>query len=114
MISKKVLSAVIGKEIVKVTFYDHQVEFRFNECQENGLIYDTINVFELMNLCKIWAINEYNIITATRVYGDDMFMVILRENDDHVNFIRKYTKKTEPKAVFRACKYILEERTKSD
>ena len=72
----------------------------------------SINIYELMSKCKVWAINEYNIIMETRVYADDMYMVTLRENNDHTDFIRKSKKETEQEAVFKLCEYILKERAK--
>jgi len=105
MISKKLLSEILGKNINSVNMGVPK------EFKEDNMLYYTvdmdygvhhyINIYELMAKAKEWAYENFIQITSTRLpsgywnihYNDGSF--------------KDFSASTEHEAVFKACEFIL-------
>ncbi len=102
MITKELLSAVLN---VDVTIPSHE--------DENTLCYSTktykytgnnINIYELAHKCKEWLLHKYEITLETNINKTNC-VAIARKDD----WFDVYNADTEPKVIFKACQWILEQ-----
>jgi hypothetical protein len=106
MISKELLSEVLGVDIVKFDSFSSSildVEFkRFSH--EEGI---KLNIYELAHKCKEWAYrNNYGISVHTSEISG--YIVEIQCCFSVTNFHNM----NEPEAIFKACQWILENRGK--
>jgi len=125
MINQELLSEVLNKEVISYTFvkeYKDMKNFLSITCKDET---HTISIYELMCLCKEWIVKQikenlpYSPYIKTevvirrgenRIYyfcelQSELFYI---DKVDNVHF-KRLMAKTEPEAVFKAGKYILEE-----
>lgn len=117
MISKELLSAVLGIEIANVKNMIGS-DLCFNN-KEHG---EVINIYELANKCKEWAKNKgYYLLSGIYTYNDKTdgtYDCLINQNfsyeDDgcHISRGESCLKSfngfnTEPEAIFEACEWIL-------
>lgn len=109
MISKELLKDVMpqakitkdGEVIIDYFFHD---------------IIETINIYELAHECKEWAVqNGYSIFTGF-IHNDDdgtwcKCDVSKYTREEELYCIHLYDYKTEPEAIFKACQWILDNKT---
>lgn len=102
MISKELLSEVIGENITTINIIDNMVIYS-NDFDDKPP-YD-INICELAHKCKVWAkTHGYDIKTDV----DGMYEIIDNNDDDNI-VIDSYAD-TEPEAIFKACEWILQQK----
>ena len=116
MISKELLSEVLGRYVSKVDSFIRMREF--GPCisySDDRYSYD-INIHELAHKCKEWAIKQ-NYIVESEYEGiklDGIPYAIVRVFFDGDVVFNNYSGKyivenhTEPEAIFKACQWILE------
>ena len=80
-------------------------------------INDSINIYELAHKCKEWALNKnYSIATEFMRNEDegDWFICIVKRYTDEAQYIEAkfYDEPTEPEAIFKSCKWILDNKDK--
>lgn len=108
MISKELLTEILGIEILssKPVNQTSTMTYKFYEFGE--LRESSINIYELAYLCKKWAYTKDYLI-------DSCFYLHLPEGQIHVfwqsrsNWRIEFGGNTEPEAVFDACQWIFEQ-----
>ena len=108
MISKELLSEVLGNKIGVVYTQDHLGnKFKTFVRPRYGDFVDEINIYELAFKCKQWAwANGFQINTRRHTLHSDISSVILYSNGIIAQAIGTYN--TEPEAIFKAGEWILE------
>ena len=106
MISKELLSAVLGLTVVKVLELDGAILWYKGIVNIKGSPYAkelNINIYELAHKCKEWALNLGYILYST-IHGYECYI-------DSRNFIDntpvRFLAESEPEAIFKACEWIL-------
>lgn len=120
MISKELLSVVMGDKIEKVRILNNIVHIYYiNDKQEYF-----INIYELAYRCREWARNnEYEVSACLPVVQDDTGAQVF--NYWYKSYIHKFeigsygppeqflnfnvNASSEPEAIFKACEWILEQ-----
>ena len=111
MISKELLSEVLGK---KVVFVEPEETNTINAMF--GIDGKLINIYELSHKCKEWALSKEHIIevgvhpTIKKDRSDrDYFYKITTDRGQIL--VSKFDEiiKTEPEAIFKACEWIMEQ-----
>ena len=124
MISKELLSVVLNKKVIvddissielkesTITF----IEDYWDEDEGSGFYRShTINIYELSNLCKIWAfVNGYELLSGTisEDNGDMIFECSIYDKNADTSdtyFITEFEDQNEPEAIFKACEWLLEQ-----
>lgn len=112
MISKELLSEVLGRYVVE---FKNESWLKSN----NTIVYtlkdeeseDFINIYELANKCKEWALSKDYYLRAEQginYYDNLQWTCFLNINmDDGAEYI-DYWNSTEPEAIFKACQWILD------
>ncbi len=117
MISKELLSAIFNIDCTEVESNGNTIYWY---TREGGIARSNINVYELANKCKEWALKvknkNYYIWTGINHNSKwDVFVTEFKSLDtfepvrDQAVFEPLGAKDTEPEAVFRACEWILKE-----
>lgn len=106
MISKELLSEVLGYKISKAYIEDTQsVKYLnvFLDGDDTG-IYDSINIHELAHKCKEWAYKQGFLLNS------DSLGYCLHGcyEEDIIKVDQEWKSDTEPEAIFKACEWILE------
>lgn len=136
MISKELLSEVLGldvyeddkkfSELLKINSISDNVNYdiRFLKDIENGWTEAIgnrwINTHELAHKCKEWALrNNFCIISATFTSEEDDIEENLIKDVNYAwaelhNEDKLFRADTEPKAIFKACQWILEKQIEED
>ena len=110
MISKELLSEVLGHKIWKVMDCNMGT-LRYciypNKGDEPSEYMFPINIHCLSNKCKEWAYLQYGIIIQSYLYNGKWRVDILKgiEIDEFFKNID-----SEPEAIFKACQWILDNR----
>ena len=109
MISKELLSNVLDNEVPyqvkvhKIIIKNNSLNYFYNSKDSGGGLFEAneyINIYELANKCKEWAISKcYEIVSYTE--GCEIFQTQLGET------IKYFYAETEVEAIFLACEYIL-------
>ena len=106
MISKKLLSEVLGKECADISVENNRI--CFYDWSNNGAS-ECINIHELAHKCKEWVWNKnYSMridqigLMDWNIEMEDMDSGTQCFNDDFYHI-------TEPEAIFKACEWILNE-----
>jgi hypothetical protein len=113
MISKELLSEVLGKEVtnVEITMYGH-----FDISLKND--YGTeINKYELSHKCKEWALTKgiYSIASGLnferKQLNDISYWASIQTKQGCL--CDYHYSNTEPEAIFKVCQWILENKVKA-
>lgn len=118
MISKELLSEVLGCDCVACYFEDtynlinYKYEYDVTWSEETQYDNSSINIYELAHKCKEWAVVKqfYNVASLLDYTG---YTCIIRQNPmTFLNTELRFRAGTEPKAIFKACQWILEQKRK--
>ena len=124
MISKYMLKEVLfykekykdQVEITRLVFNKHYIEYTSDVAGNpyNYITHDKINVYELSNLCKIWAfVNGYELLSGTisEDNGDMIFECSIYDKNADTSdtyFITEFEDQNEPEAIFKAAQWVLD------
>jgi len=99
MISKKLLSAVLGEKIsvVKKPYRDIK-QYVYYDCVDKTE--KSINTHELAHKCKEWALGGGHIFNVQM--SDDITLVYIGSIGKDIGA------PSEPEAIFKACEWIME------
>ncbi len=104
-ISKELLSAVLGQNIVGIPNVPKDFpSFVFYNIESKSNII-SLNVYELAHRCKEWAFDQDLEVVAYLAIGYEKWFAQV-ENVDDVLFMKDNID-TEPEAIFKACEWIL-------
>ena len=110
-ISKELLSEVLGCKVHHINIEVHESTVVYHTVNPRYKDYPqpkTINIHELMHLCKEWAFNNKKEVTSGLMAATVFYQVF----DTHYEVWRSVDKEfeapTEPEAVFKCCQWILE------
>lgn len=110
MISKELLSEVLGKEIeigIKSILGESYIEYKIILPSGGKLIRD-MNIYELAYKCKEWAYeNDYYVYSIITFAAEGS--CYLTHEDDISKRLKTFDANNEPEAIFKACDYILKE-----
>lgn len=111
VISKELLSEVLGYEVLKIgKVVEGTLGYSYNS--SIGYINTRIDIYELEHKCKQWLINEKGL--SYICWYDDSFKnykceIIEENNNDGIEGeYNKFVAETENKAVIGACQYRLD------
>lgn len=104
-------------EITRLVLNKHYIEYTSDVAGNpyNYITHDKINVYELSNLCKIWAfVNGYELLSGTisEDNGDMIFECSIYDKNADTSdtyFITEFEDQNEPEAIFKACEWLLEQ-----
>lgn len=99
MISKELLSAVLGKVVRRIEYKEEGKRIYYDELVDDIDWIRSVNIHELAHKCKEWA----RVNRRYRIYSESAGVAYLMEIEE----IQHYAK-TEPEAIFKACQWILE------
>lgn len=103
MISKELLSAVLGVKVVEI--YKEKGEiYRYRRYKEEIDGCHIHNIYELAHKCKEWALKNGYYLT---IYNDAID-IVLKTNCKIVENITDGSFNYSPMLVFKACEWILE------
>ena len=106
MISKELLSEVLGKKVA----LDNNIQITRTTVHYSNVTHMAeINIYELAHKCKEWAISKNCRIFSEVQYskhtkGARVEMVVYKGKD------QVFISDMEPKAIFKACEWILKEK----
>lgn len=103
IISKELLSEVLGKDIGRVEVND-DVEFWWSKTDTYCGI---INIYELAHRCKEWALTNGYIIASSLNNGSRIHGFCAVQKSTGGDIIYCSSENTEPEAVFKACQWLL-------
>ena len=115
MISTELLSEVLGIDVAKIiensdrniSIYERDFKYPMSY---NASAYLTINIYELAHKCKEWAIKiDYKIESHIHFINKRIIGVASFNTQD--NTTKFFQADTEPEAIFKACQWILEQRS---
>ena len=100
MISKELAKAVLSSEYKKAIYSDGEV------------LCCTINIHELAHKCKEWVTkNDYTITLEQTVYVNALvYTATIQGISYNIKTTKLSFSGTEPKAIFAACEWILQNR----
>ncbi len=100
MTDKKLLSEVLNINVTDTKVVD------------NYIIYNThykINVYELANLCKQWALKNTGYRLKSYINDKGTGICDVRVGDGRT-LTRKIVPNSEPEAIFQACNWIIKQK----
>ena len=100
MISKTLLTVVLGKTIIKLKLKNNKIVYVGGNTQKRK----KINIYELAHKCKEWAFKNNRELYSSR--GHCYISNLNRNNPS--NIIDHYAE-TEIEAIIKACEYILQQ-----
>ena len=101
MISKELLSTVLGIEVIN---FSHGGDFI--EYSAVGILRD-INIFELANKCKEWVYKKSIYHISSHIHGGGGYALVYQEYSEDCYFSCIAT--TEPEAIFKACEWVIKQ-----
>ena len=108
MISKKLLSEVLQKEVVKVKEIENTT--LIYGCAVHDGWYDEINIYEFAHKCKEWAKLKYFIDIDSHSgcarWGAE---AVSHNGRPSVFYEQVFIGRTETDAIFKACEWIMEQ-----
>jgi hypothetical protein len=116
IISKELLSEVLGIEITRIKVKGNILEYNHDF---TGYCEDDINIHELAHKCKEWAWgfrNEFRFNLNPAISGEEnskVYIVQLFSSKHTRKLIHGVQADTEPEAIFKACQWILENKAQS-
>ena len=119
MISKELLSEVLGIEIVEILGVDKKndlvykimQEYKNNDGYESKTIGTYINIYELAYKCKEWALDNGYTLSSNlnnendKKHKDGKAVVFFPDNETYPEI---FDEGTEYEAIFEACQWILD------
>ena len=100
MISKELLSAVIGKEVREIELSNNVNIINYLVIKDDW--WYSINIHELAFKCKVWAL-QYKYELLSGFLSGNGYVVVMEQR-------RTWHADTEPEAIFEACEYILNQK----
>lgn len=100
MISKELLSVVLGYEIIDISAVDIDNDVPFMH-KDYTTAY--INIYELAHKCKEWAFNQGYKLASYKHNQQYNFLCV-----DMCSLSFQFSGDTEPEAIFKACQWILD------
>ena len=119
MISKELLSEVLNLNMWKTDSLNISIDENKVYC--NGIFLgdlgyqqssDVINIYELAHKCKEWAYKQGYSLKSE--YAEQSSYCGIYLKDDFSYEIDGSIMRTEPEAIFNACQWILDKRSKND
>ena len=114
MISKELLSSVLGLTVVKglelegiVLWYNGIVNINNQPPYAKEL---NINIYELAHKCKEWAYSQgYILFSKIRLNSSlaSCYFDTMGKHDYEDGYHNDFRAETEPEAIFKACEWIL-------
>jgi len=108
MISKEVLSEVLGLDVLAVAGeVNGELKYWFDESCGNKVSRESkINIYELAHLCKEWAIKYKCTLTSGMRWHDKTYDCLVHHCFDTEENTYFESKKSEYVAVCKACNWI--------
>jgi hypothetical protein len=107
MISKELLSEILCEEITDIRhpLVSNKCGYILGYAFAGDPFLHQINIHELAHMCKEWANKKHNILIFSSIKGDiDLFY---RDTESYDEWFMCHDGE-EPKAIFKACQWILE------
>ena len=106
MISKKLLSKIVGYEVTRI---DSKID-EYNMLHYETKVLCRLNIYELAHKCKEWAFkNNFYLYTWQRENNSTCSVKHIISTPPFVEEIGLYNMSTEPESIFKACEWILNE-----
>ncbi len=109
MISKELLSEVLGEQVEIRGFKDMYIPANFEYIQDM-IDVKAINIYELAHKCKEWALSKGYALVS---YGKECFLYETEELYDVSEQLNEWSEwfeaNTEVEAIFNACQWILKQ-----
>jgi hypothetical protein len=108
MISKELLSNVLGINNLDYELSICETEIHYGRL-DGSIESKFINIYELTNLCKEWAVKKGYFLTSKQAISHITKKLCYKVSIDPTEY-HEYTLvgDTEPEAIFAACQYILD------
>ena len=105
MISKELLSEVLGEKVIDIQELNSEAVFGGKQLWVASKSFDcAANIYELQAKCKEWALKQgYPLLSALNSFTSPHKKAIC-VNEEHV-IVREAD--TEPEAIFKACEDII-------
>lgn len=100
------LSAVLDIKVYSFKESKQPPTIRYKFDSKGEIKYNTVNVYELSNLCKIWAL-EHECELVSSIRSKTGALCDIYSNKYNCKFT--HCAVTEPYAIFKACLWLLEE-----
>lgn len=113
MISKELLSAVLGREVKKVIKVEQKdviglLTFKVLRFETPYGDMRSISIHELAHKCKEWAMSKgYVLLTVGGMYYN-CYVHYTTNKSEWGNRANECSASTEPEAIFKACEWVLE------
>ena len=108
MISKELLSDVLGRDVDKVKGIEANT--LIYGCAHSDGWYDEINIYELAHQCKEWALSKgYDTRSGFNSYLKCYFCDIYKDLIHQARYEYTTARTSEPEAIFKACEWIMEQ-----
>lgn len=105
MISKELLSEVLGIEVISVQVISITVHYAYKNVEDKEII-DKLNIHYVAHKCKEWARhNKFRLVGWYRIGKSKDYKIDVHNHD---MCIYESSSKTEPEAIFKACQWILD------
>lgn len=106
MISKELLSEVLEEEVIDIILFANEYELK------NNVFKSLPNIYELAHKCKEWAFKyrymiDSNISPTFKEVNTGIVGTSLIYNLNNMES-KRFQSDTEPKSIFKACEYIME------
>ena len=109
MISKTLLTIVLGKTIIKLKLKNNKIVYVGGNTQKRK----KINIYELAHKCKEWARDNDFFLRSFYDYEGAFCYISAPEWVDKINIPKTgFSSETEPEAIIEACEYILQQNKK--
>lgn len=106
--SKELMSEVLGYEVTKVSLDDTQSTPYVNVYINNEvLIYDGINIYELAHKCKERALEQGYFLYSVLV-DKEAYAFVTHPNNTSLRLFSNHSK-TEQEAIFKCYEWIMEQ-----
>ena len=106
MISKELLSEVLGKKVDMIYTEDYLGHsFKPFIRPLYGSFVDEVNIYELAHKCKEWALTKHNTYLSSWTESSQGVCEASTTNED-----KDFFAETEPEAIFKACEWILKDK----
>lgn len=118
IISKELLSEVLEIEVENISLMKNDISqyIGINEVKGGGFK-GSINIYELAHKCKEWAYDSFKMIITPKFYDytDPCYDCTIEYGLKNENKIKAFAhpdfiSKTEPKTIFKACEWILNQK----
>lgn len=113
MISKELLSEVLGINVTEVYFHDKQgLKYKTHRESEDGWESSSDvpmpNIYELAHKCKEWALDNGIMLESAITKRSGLCHTGTRCHNNELYNPELFMEDTEPEAIFRACEWIID------